>query len=77
VKLTGATAHFVTEGTDEGPIILQKAIEISGSDTAESLQRRVMEEAEWKLLPEAISLFCEGRLTVIGRKVLISEEKND
>ena len=71
VKLTGATAHFATEIVDDGPIILQKAVEVLDDDTAETLQRRVMEEAEWKILPEAISLYCEKRLEVIGRKVRI------
>ena len=71
VKLTGATAHFVTEVTDDGPIILQKAVPVLESDTPLTLQRRVMEEAEWKILPEAISLFCEGRLEIEGRIVRI------
>ncbi|MCL1835717.1 MAG: phosphoribosylglycinamide formyltransferase [Oscillospiraceae bacterium] len=70
-KVTGATAHFATEAADDGPIILQKAVPVREGDTAESLQRRVMEEAEWKLLPEAISLFCAGRLQVDGRIVTI------
>ena len=61
VKYTGATVHFVDEGTDTGPIILQKAVEVREGDTPEFLQRRVMEEAEWVLLPEAIRLFSEGR----------------
>ena len=73
VKVTGATAHFATEDVDDGPIILQKAIEILEGDTPAALQRRVMEEAEWKLLPEAISLYCEGRLKVEGRVVRILE----
>ena len=71
VKLTGATAHFATEICDDGPIILQKAVPVLNDDTPETLQRRVMEEAEWKILPEAISLFCEGRLEVEGRRVRI------
>lgn len=71
VKLTGATAHFATDVADDGPIILQKAVPIMEDDTPQSLQRRVMEEAEWKLLPEAISLYCEGRLKVEGRRVHI------
>ena len=71
VKITGATAHFATEIPDDGPIILQKAVPILEDDTPKTLQRRVMEEAEWKILPEAISLFCEGRLTVEGRIVRI------
>ena len=73
VKLTGATAHFATEIVDDGPIILQKAVPIREDDTPESLQRRVMEEAEWIILPQAISLFCEGRLEVEGRVVRIKE----
>lgn len=71
VKLTGATAHFVTEDVDDGPIILQKAIKVLEDDTPETLQRRVLEEAEWKILPEAISLFCERRLEIDGRIVKI------
>lgn len=74
VKLTGATAHFVTKETDEGPIILQKAVEVRQDDTPETLQKRVMEEAEWKILPQAISLFCEGRLKIEGRIVRIKPE---
>lgn len=73
VKVTGATVHFVDEGTDTGPIILQKAVEIAPGDDAESLQKRVMEEAEWKILPEAIALYCEGKLKVEGSKVWIKE----
>ncbi len=72
VKLTGATVHFVNELCDEGPIIMQKSVEVKDDDTPEILQRRVMEEAEWVLLKQAISLFCEGKLKVDGRKVLIS-----
>lgn len=64
VKLTGATVHFANEVCDGGPIILQKAVEIREGDTPEVLQRRVMEEAEWKLLPRAVELFCQGRLSV-------------
>lgn len=74
VKVTGATVHFVTEGADEGPIILQKAVDILPGDTPETLQRRVMEEAEWKLLPRAVTLFCQGKLAVEGRRVIIREE---
>ena len=73
VKVTGATAHFATESVDDGPIILQKAVQILEDDTPATLQRRVMEEAEWKILPEAISLFCERRLVVEGRAVRITE----
>lgn len=64
VKVTGATVHFVNEVTDGGEIVLQKAVEVLDSDTPETLQKRVMEQAEWQLLPKAVSLFCEGRLTV-------------
>ena len=71
VKLSGATVHFVSEECDGGPIIAQKAVPILEDDTPETLQRRIMEEAEWKLLPEAISLFCQGRITVEGRHVRI------
>ena len=62
VKVTGATVHFVDEGTDTGPIILQKAVEVKEGDTPEVLQRRVMEEAEWKILPEAINLIANGKV---------------
>lgn len=64
VKLTGATVHFVTEVCDGGPIILQGAVPVMNGDTPEILQKRVMEQAEWKLLPKAVSLFCEDRITV-------------
>ena len=73
VKLTGATAHFVTEICDGGPIIIQKAVEIKNGDTPEILQKRVMEEAEWKILPKAVSLFCEDKIKVIGNKTEIVE----
>ncbi|MBP1737113.1 MAG: phosphoribosylglycinamide formyltransferase [Oscillospiraceae bacterium] len=72
VKITGATVHFVTELPDDGPIILQKAVPVLPGDTAELLQRRVMEQAEWSILPEAVSLFCQRRLSVHGRHVTIS-----
>lgn len=71
VKLTGATVHFVTEVCDGGPIILQKAVEVKNGDTPEILQRRVMEQAEWKILPQAVSLFCEDRIKVIGGVTVI------
>lgn len=64
VKLTGATVHFVTPITDGGPIILQKAVAVKEGDTPELLQRRVMEEAEWVILPEAVSLFCQDRIKI-------------
>ncbi len=73
VKLTGATAHFVTYETDNGPIIIQKAVEVHEDDTPEILQARVMREAEWEILPQAVGLFCDGRLTVEGRIVRISD----
>ncbi len=72
VKVTGATVHFVDEGTDTGPIILQKAVEVEADDTPEKLQRRVMEQAEWKILPRAIDLIANGRITVEDNKVKIS-----
>lgn len=72
-KVTGATVHFANEICDGGPIILQKAVEVRQGDTPETLQRRVMEEAEWKLLPQAVALFCEGRLAVRDGKVEISQ----
>lgn len=71
VKLTGATVHFVTEVCDGGPIILQKAVEVKNGDTPEILQRRVMEQAEWKILPQAVSLFCENRIKVIDGVTVI------
>ncbi len=71
VKITGATVHFVDEGCDSGPIILQKAVEVRDGDSAELLQRRVMEEAEWKILPHAIDLIANGRVSVVDRKVEI------
>ena len=71
VKVTGATVHFVNEIPDGGAIILQKAVEILDGDTPEILQKRVMEQAEWKILPQAAELFCSGRLTVNDNKVTI------
>ena len=71
VKLTGATVHFVSEECDGGPIVSQKAVEVLPDDTPEVLQRRVMEQCEWKLLPQAVSLFCQDRLKVEGRTVRI------
>lgn len=71
VKLTGATVHFVTEECDGGPIILQKATAVENGDTPEILQKRVMEQCEWKILPQAVSLFCEGRIKVIDNKTEI------
>ena len=71
VKVTGATAHFVNEVCDGGPIIIQKAVEIKNGDTPEILQKRVMEQAEWKILPNAVSLFCDDKIKVIGSKTEI------
>ncbi len=71
VKVTGATIHFVSPVTDGGPIIAQRTVAVKEDDTPETLQRRVMEECEWKLLPEAASLFCQDKLKVEGRKVTI------
>ena len=71
VKLSGATVHFVSAECDGGPIIAQKAVEVRPDDTPEILQKRIMEQAEWKLLPEAVSLFCQDRITVEGRRVII------
>ena len=73
VKVTGATVHFVNEVCDGGPIILQKAVAVQQGDTPETLQKRVMEEAEWKILPEAVRLFCEDKLTVCDGKVYIED----
>ena len=76
VKVTGATVHFVDTGTDTGPIILQKAVEVHEGDTPEVLQRRVMEEAEWKILPRAIDLIANGKVTVEqGRAVVLEKER--
>lgn len=71
VKLTGATVHFVTEVCDGGPIILQKAVEVRYGDTPEILQKRVMQEAEWHILPEAINLFCNDRIFIEDNKAYI------
>ncbi len=73
VKLTGATVHFVDEGTDTGPIILQKAVEVQNTDTPESLQKRVMVEAEWKIMPQAINLIANGKVKIEDGTVRISE----
>ena len=71
VKLSGATVHFVTEVCDGGPIILQKAVPVENDDTPETLQRRIMEQAEWKILPEAVSLFCQDRIEVVDGKAYV------
>ena len=73
VKVSGATVHFVTAECDAGPIILQKAVEVSEDDTPETLQKRIMENAEWKILPEAVKLFCDGKITVENGKTIISK----
>lgn len=72
VKITGATVHFVDEGTDTGPIILQKAVPVLDNDTPEILQKRVMEQAEWQILPEAVRLISEGRVVIKENKVIIN-----
>ena len=72
VRVTGATVHFVDTGTDTGPIILQKAVKIKQGDTPEILQRRVMEKAEWKILPKAINLIANGKVSVENGKVRMS-----
>ncbi len=73
VKVTGATVHFVDEGCDSGPIILQKAVEVQPDDTPESLQLRVMEQAEWIIMPKAIDLIANGKVTVEDRKVKVED----
>ena len=73
VKVTGATVHFVDEGTDTGPIILQKAVEIMQGDTPEILQRRVMEQAEWIILPRAIDLIANGKVSIVDNHAVITE----
>jgi phosphoribosylglycinamide formyltransferase-1 len=73
VKVSGATVHFVSEECDGGPIVLQRAVAVEEGDTPETLQRRIMEQAEWVLLPQAVSLFCQGRLQVESRNVHILE----
>ena len=73
MKVTGATVHFVDEGTDTGPILLQKAVEVRTGDTPEVLQRRVMEEAEWRILPEAIHLIANGKVAVKDGQVMIQK----
>ena len=71
VKVSGATVHFVTEECDGGPIIAQEPVPVLSDDTPETLQRRIMEQGEWRALPRAVSLFCQDRITVEGRTVLI------
>ena len=74
VKVSGATVHIVTPECDAGPIVLQKAVEVMEDDTPETLQRRIMEQAEWKILPAAVKLFCDGRIDVRDQKVYIKGE---
>ena len=76
VKVSGATVHFVSEECDGGPIVLQKAVPVEEHDTPEDLQRRIMEQAEWVILPRAVSLFCQNRLRVEGRIVRILKPLN-
>lgn len=75
VKVTGATVHFVDEGTDTGPIILQKAVEVEQDDTPEILQRRVMEQAEWIIMPKVIDLIANRKVSVVDGRVRIDENK--
>lgn len=77
VKVTGATVHFVDEGLDSGPILLQKAVYVQEGDTPEILQRRVMEQAEWKILPEAIELIAEGRVEIRGSRTVIHKGREN
>ena len=74
VKLSGATVHFVNEEADAGAIIIQKAVEIRNNDTPETLQKRIMEQAEWKILPRAVSLFWEDKIEIKNGKAYIKEE---
>ena len=76
VRVSGATVHIVTPECDAGPIVLQKAVAVMQDDTPETLQKRIMVEAEWKILPEAVKLFCEGRITVENNKVYIKGEES-
>ncbi|MGN0539402.1 MAG: phosphoribosylglycinamide formyltransferase [Candidatus Fimenecus sp.] len=73
VKVSGATVHFVTSECDAGPIILQKAVEVMENDTPETLQKRIMEQAEWKILPKAVQLFCDDKITVVDGRTIINE----
>ena len=76
VRVSGATVHIVTPECDAGPIVLQQAVEVKANDTPETLQKRIMTEAEWKILPQAVKLFCEGRITVKNQKVYIEGEES-
>lgn|SRR5574344_1020794 len=73
VKITGATVHFVDEGTDTGPIILQKPVAVEQDDTPEILQKRVMKQAEWVIMPEAINLIANGKVKIMNGKVIIDK----
>lgn len=73
VKVSGATVHFVTAECDAGPIILQKAVEVQEGDTPETLQKRIMEQAEWKILPKAVQLFCDGKIVIDNGITVINE----
>ncbi len=74
VKISGATVHFVDEGTDTGPIIMQKPVEVRSDDTPEVLQRRIMEQAEWQIMPKVIDLIAHGQVHVVDGKVVIEEK---
>jgi phosphoribosylglycinamide formyltransferase-1 len=76
VRYTGATVHFVTGEIDDGPIILQKPVAVAPDDTPESLQQRVMKEAEWQILPQAIEMFASGKLRVEGKIVKLKQKEN-
>ena len=76
VRVSGATVHIVTPECDAGPIVLQKAVEVRQDDTPETLQKRIMVEAEWKILPQAVKLFCDGKITVENNKVYIKGEES-
>lgn len=77
VKLTGATVHFVNEVADGGPIILQKSVPVKNGDTAEGLQKRVMEQAEWVILPKAVSLLCEDKIKIVNGKTIVEELEHE
>ena len=73
VKISGATVHFVDAGTDTGPIIFQKAVEVKPGDTPKTLQQRIMEEAEWKILPKAIDYIANGKVKIVDNRVIVEE----
>ena len=72
-KVTGATVHFVDKGADTGPIIMQKSVEISNDDTPETLQRKVMENVEWKILPKTIDLIAHNKISIVNGKAIVNE----